>query len=264
MLITMIESDILWGQSESNMRRLDAILERYFAAASAIPDLVMLPECFSTGFAMTPEMTEDESVSLSVSWLKCTARKYSVAIYSSVAVKVRENYYNRGYFILPSGEIAATYDKRHLFMGDEADFYTAGDRPVTVDYRGWRFALNICYDLRFPVWSRNVPDTHGKYYDIMLNVSNWPTSRLDVVQVMTRSRALENQAYMLFCNRIGEDSITTYSGGSVAVDPKGRPFGNQSHIDGIRIIEAEPDRLWMDSFRDYFPVLKSADGFKLV
>lgn len=262
MRVVLIESNILWGDTKANLAENRAVISRLVKDGEiGERDLVLLPECFSTGYAMSPELVEHEDSSLALEWLLNTASEYKIAIFTSLAVEKGGKYYNRGYFVLPEGKIAATYDKRHLFMGDEAGFYTAGENIRTLDYEGWRFCLNICYDLRFPVWSRNFKDSDGKYYDIILNVSNWPTSRLDVSSLLTKARALENQAYMFFCNRTGTDPLTVYSGGSVAVDPKGRPIGKNVMSEGVNCIIAEPDRLWHDSFREYFPVLEDADGF---
>lgn len=260
----LVESDIVWGNVDINLRRNEEVISAMLDTDEGSgTDLVLLPECFSTGFALTPECIEGADDNRTVRWLMEMSIKKGVAIYTSVPVKEDGRYFNRGMFVLPDGTIGATYDKRHLFMGDEERFYTSGRRVSYVDFRGWRFALNICYDLRFPVWSRNVPDGSGTYYDAMLNVSNWPTSRLDVVEIMTKSRALENQAYMLFCNRVGKDMLTSYSGGSVAVDPKGRLIGKSKDILGTNCVFAQMDRLWINSFRDYFPVLESADTFSL-
>lgn len=262
MKIVLIESNILWGDVSANLAQNDAVISGLLSSgAIGRNDLVLMPECFSTGYAMSPELLGPENDNVSLEWMKRKAAEYKVAMYSSLPVVADGKCYNRGYFILPSGEIAATYDKRHLFMGDEAGFYTPGCSRTVVDYCGWRLCLNICYDLRFPVWSRNTKGADGKYYDIMLNVSNWPTSRLDVSRLLTKARALENQCYMFFCNRVGSDPLTVYGGGSEAVDPKGRPMGQSVVHEGINCIIAEPDRLWIDSFREYFPVLEDADRF---
>lgn len=264
MNIALIESDILWGDPKANLARnasaISCLLDK---GAVSENDLVLLPECFSTGYAMTLELVEPEEGSAALEWLLRTAADNKIALFTSLAVEKDGKYYNRGYFILPEGRVAAVYDKRHLFMGDEAGFYTAGDGISLVDYCGWRFSLNICYDLRFPVWSRNVKDKDGKYYDVILNVSNWPTSRLDVSDLLTKARALENQSYLFFCNRVGADPLTVYSGGSAAVDAKGRSIGKRFDLDGTGCIVAALDRLWLDSFREYFPVLEDGDGFVL-
>lgn len=265
MVVAMIETDIRQGDVRGNLDEVSRVMEAYFdgCGADGRASLVMLPECFTTGFAVEPGMIENESDSTALAWMRESARKFGTAMYSSLSVEDGGRYYNRGYFILPDGSVAASYDKRHLFMGDEADMYTAGEKTVYADYAGWRFALNICYDLRFPVWGRNRRGEDGRYYDVMLNVSNWPVSRMDVAEVLVRARAIENQAYMFFCNRVGSDHLTTYCGGSAAVDPKGRNMGRIVEAAGTRVVTGVLDELWHRSFREYFPVLEDADGFSL-
>lgn len=266
MVVAMIEADILQGDIRTNLERASRIMSSYFGGCQHEQErasLVMLPECFTTGFAVEPEMIEDEGACTALSWMKETARMFRTALFTSLSVADGGKYFNRGYFVLPDGSVGARYDKRHLFMGEEADMYCAGDRTVCVDYAGWRFALNICYDLRFPVWGRNRRGDDGRFYDVMLNVSNWPVSRMDVADVLTRARAIENQSYMFFCNRVGKDHLTTYCGGSAAVDPKGRNIGDVREVDGVRIVTAVLDDLWHRSFREYFPVLEDADCFSI-
>ncbi len=264
MKVILVESDIVWGDTDVNLNKNAETLSGLQAmGVMERKDLVLLPECFSTGYAMSPELIEHEEGNRSLEWMKRMAVKYGIAIYSSLPVNCAGRHYNRGYFIFPDGSVGGVYDKRHLFMGDEAEFYTAGVSMSCVDYYGWKFALNICYDLRFPVWGRNRKFDDGRHYDVMLNVSNWPTSRLDVSGVLVKGRAMENQAYLFFCNRTGADPLTTYSGGSAAIDPKGRSIGENFDVHGVNCIAAQLDRLWIDSFREYFPVLEDADSFTL-
>ncbi len=260
MIITLCSADIVWEDKKRNFEKLDNLLD-------AIPyrsDVILLPEMFSTGFTMNTALAEDYSGE-SLEWLHNAAARHNAAMVSSIPF--RENtgnedaVYNRAFFVFPSGRFSY-YDKRHLFrMGKETLFYTPGKRAVIVEYLGVKFSLNICYDLRFPVWSRNI----SQGYDVLINVANFPLSRTGVIEPLVRARAIENMAYAAFVNRSGKDFECEYAPSSLFVDYKGNISGREINVfsdnENIQIIRGEIDIEQLRSFREKFPAWMDADKF---
>ena len=184
-------------------------------------DIIVLPEMFATGFSMNPQGLAEDEPGETLSWMKEQAVKTGAAIAGSLMVKVQQNFYNRFYFVTSHGEIHK-YDKRHTFtLAGEDKVYTKGNKPVIIDYKGWQICLQVCYDLRFPVFSRNVSN-----YDVLLYVANWPITRVFAWETLLKARAIENMAYCVGVNRIGLDGggyeynghsgIYDYLGGTLA------------------------------------------------
>lgn len=247
MKTVILQNDILWADPAGNIRKADAAI-----SSSPDADLYILPEMFSTGFCTSPEgIAESDGVTLE--WMKKKAAQCGAAIAGSVAIKEDGNFFNRFYFVKPDGDVVS-YDKKHLFTyGKEHESFTAGDRRVIVEYLGVRILLEICYDLRFPVWSRN----HGDY-DMIIYVASWPASRISAWNSLLVARAVENQCYVAGVNRVGTDPSDSYSGGSVIVDPYGNVIAKCQ--DGIESYsEAEIDMELLEAFRRKFPVLNDAD-----
>lgn len=247
MKTVILQNDILWADPAGNIRKTDAAI-----SSSPDADLYILPEMFSTGFCTSPEGIA-ESDGATLEWMKKKAAQCGAAIAGSVAIKEDGNFYNRFYFVKPDGDVVS-YDKKHLFTyGKEHESFTAGDRRVIVEYLGVRILLEICYDLRFPVWSRN----HGDY-DMIIYVASWPASRISAWNSLLVARAVENQCYVAGVNRVGTDPSDSYSGGSVIVDPYGNVIARCQ--DGIESYsEAEIDMELLEAFRRKFPVLNDAD-----
>lgn len=247
MKTVILQSDILWADPAGNIRKADAAI-----SSSPDADLYILPEMFSTGFCTSPEGIA-ESDGATLEWMKKKAAQCGAAIAGSVAIKEDGNFYNRFYFVKPDGDVVS-YDKKHLFTyGKEHESFTAGDRRVIVEYLGVRILLEICYDLRFPVWSRNRGD-----YDMIIYVASWPASRISAWNSLLVARAVENQCYVAGVNRVGTDPSDSYSGGSVIVDPYGNVIARCQ--DGIESCsEAEIDMELLEAFRRKFPVLNDAD-----
>lgn len=255
MTISLLQPDIVWGDPAANREHLAAFLRE-----AERSDVYVLPEMFSTGFAIEPAgIAETDGASLA--WMQQMAQELNGAVCGSIAVETSDeqngtkSYYNRFYFVKPNGEYHH-YDKRHLFTyGNEHRHYTRGQSRTVVEFRGVRFLLQVCYDLRFPTFSRNnekVP------YDVALYVASWPTSRLAVWNTLLHARAIENQCYVAGVNRIGTDSDCRYSGGTLLVDPYGNtaaacPLGEESIITTNLNLKA------LKVFRQKFPVLKDAD-----
>lgn len=253
MRLTLVQTDIVWGDRDANLANIENILRNIGGKT----DLVVLPEMFTTGFITEPQgVAEKEETMVTVEWMRKTARETRTAVAGSVAIETKtDGFRNRFYFVKPAGEIAF-YDKHHLFTyGGEHLMFSAGTDRVIVEWQGWRVLLQVCYDLRFPVFSRN----HGDY-DVALYVASWPRSRRDAWNVLLQARAIENQCYVAGLNRVGNDPACSYSGDSVIIDPKGQII---SKCTGERqqIIEGEIDMEELLTFRRKFPVLADGDTF---
>lgn len=253
MKTVLVQQDIVWADPSANREHLDSIL-----AGIGSADLVVLPEMFSTGFATCPEgIAEEAPVPKSLDWMKAAAARGSYAIAGSVAVHEGGKYYNRLYFVKPDGSVVK-YDKHHLFTySGEDKTFAAGSERCIVEWRGVRFLLIVCYDLRFPVWIRNRAD-----YDAIICVASWPTPRRAAWDTLVRARAIENQCWMLAVNRAGTDPSCTYSGGTALIDPYGAPVAAaaDNHED---VISGTLDLDLLAAFRSKFPVLHDADSFEI-
>lgn len=246
--IALCQTDIEWERPERNLAQLEPLV----AAADA--DVILLPELFATGFTLDPAGVADRPDGPIVTAMRRWAARYDKAVAGSVAVAEGERFYNRMYFVTPAGE-STHYDKRHLFApGGEARGYTPGERRTVVEYGGVRFLLLICYDLRFPVWSRCRGD-----YDAILCCASWPASRRDVWRTLLRARAIENQCYVAGVNRVGCDPSARYAGDSALVDFQGRTLAEAG--EGEQTLTAEFDPAAVAAFREKFPVWKDADDF---
>lgn len=245
--VTLVQADIIWEQKHANIENYDRLLSQ-----TEQTDLIVLPEMFTTGFTMHPENLKESMDGPSVLWMKDTAKRMNAAITGTLIIEENGKYYNRCLWVFPDGVIRH-YDKRHLFsMGDEGKYYAAGNERLVVDYKGWRFCPLICYDLRFPVWSRNSDN-----YDVLLYLTNWPSSRHYVWKSLLVARAIENQAYCIGVNRIGCDGEgDAYEGDSALIDPKGFAtfIGEKEKAETFQISYKELHR-----FRDKFPVLNDQD-----
>lgn len=257
MKVTILQTDISWGNTTLNQFNVESIIEKLPQT-----DMYVLPEMWSTGFVIVPSaIAEDEEESLrhgSLAWMKKIAEKTDAAICGSLAVRLNDGTYaNRMYFVYPDGK-TNSYNKRHLFSpGGEDRSYKAGKERCIVKFRGVRFLLQICYDLRFPVWSRNQGD-----YDAIIYVANWPAPRHDVWATLLRARALENQCYVIGVNRTGDDEACTYKGGSVIITPYGK-IAAQCNDNIEDSATGEIDMVILDKFRDSFPVHNDRDLFVL-
>lgn len=260
MTISLLQTDIVWGNPAANHTRAEALLR-----GTPKSDVYVLPEMFSTGFATEPEgIAETDNSSLA--WMQKMAHELDAAICGSVATEERraaagdvdgKKFCNRLYFVKPDGEYSY-YDKRHLFSyGGEHHHYTRGTDRAIAEFRGVRFLLQVCYDLRFPVFSRNVGT---RPYDVALYVASWPTSRIAVWNTLLHARAIENQCYVAGVNRIGSDNRCQYSGGTMLIDAYGRKVA-ECLADEEASVTANLDIEALHAFRKKFPVLEDADNF---
>jgi len=251
MKVTLIQMDIAWGDIARNCHVASEMIDS--APAS---DLYVLPEMWSTGFATQPEGIADDKLA-SLQWMQQKADAMNAAIAGSVATKCEDGTYrNRFYFVKPSADGPVQYyDKHHLFTyGGEQHHYTAGAERVIVAWRGVRFLLQICYDLRFPTFARN----KGCAYDAAIYVASWPTTRIEAWRALLRARAIENQCYVLAVDRIGQDPACTYCGGTEAIDAYGRII-HACNDDIACSITIDIDMNSLAKFRQKFPVLNNAD-----
>lgn len=248
MKVSIIQLDIQWADVAENIRRADALI-----GSNPEADLYVLPEMFSTGFCTDPEGIAEEAEGKSLHWMRDKAAQIDAAIAGSVAVMENGRYYNRFYFVKPDGSVTS-YDKKHLFaFGGEHERFTAGTERVVVEFRGVRILLEVCYDLRFPVWSRNQGD-----YDMILYVASWPAVRVSAWKSLLVARAIENQCYVAGVNRVGSDPSNEYDGGSMVIDPYGRIISScQDGFESLASAFIDMDSL--EAFRKKFPVLNDAD-----
>jgi predicted amidohydrolase len=248
MKVTILQRDIVWADPAENVRRADEAID-----CNPGSDLYVLPEMFSTGFCTHPEGIAEPADNDTLKWMKAKAAQTGAAIAGSIAIHEDGKYYNRFHFVTPDGNVAM-YDKKHLFtFGGEHERFTAGDKRVVVTYKGVRILLEICYDLRFPIWSRNRGD-----YDMIIYVASWPTPRVEAWKALLTARAIENQCYVAGVNRVGTDPGNEYCGGSRVIDPYGKVIA--SCEDGKEMEAwAEVDLNVLEAFRAKFPVLDDAD-----
>ena len=256
--ITLLQTDIVWEDKAANLCRL----QRHLEGLCGKTDVVVLPETFATGFSMHPETLAEPWQGEVIAFAKQWAARYGVALAGSFityADAAATRYANRAFFLTPEG--GEHYcDKRHLFrMGDENLHYVAGASRPVIHYKGWNILLLVCYDLRFPVWSRNVDNE----YDLLIYVANWPASRRKVWDVLLQARALENLSYVCGVNRTGMDgNHIVHNGGSCLYSYKGErlasvPDGQEGHATACLSLPALRD------FRTKFPVWKDVDRFQL-
>lgn len=250
--IGFLQCHILWESTSQNLLRYTQLINDNWQEM----DILALPEMFHCGFTMNPQAVFQTMDGEVVTWMKQLASSKGIAVVGSAVIIEDNCYYNRLLFVKPNGEISF-YDKRHLFrMGGEHNVYTPGNKHLIVEYKGWRIKPLVCYDLRFPVWSRNQND-----YDLLIYVANWPTPRQEAWDLLLRARAIENQSFVLGVNRIGTDGTVNYSGGSVFVGPKGEVvMGGKTENDFLFVASASRNALLQ--FREKFPVYLDADNFK--
>lgn len=216
--ISIVQSDLVWENPVQNLAAFDKRIENI----NDNPDIIILPEMFNTAFSINPAKCAEAMDGFTVNWMRKKAAENKCIITGSLLVKENENHFNRMVWMQADGNYF-TYDKRHLFrMSDEFKIIDGGNQRCIVELKGWKINLNICYDLRFPVWSRNT-FKNGEYeYDLMIYIANWPASRSYIWQTLLKARAIENQSYVVGVNRVGADGFgTPHSGDSMIIDPLG-------------------------------------------
>jgi predicted amidohydrolase len=257
---TLIQSELHWEDAEANL----SMFEEKIWQISGSTDVIVLPEMFTTGFTMAASKMAEHMNMRTFKWMRQMADQTGALILGSYIVTVHDRYYNRMLWMEPGGNFK-TYDKRHLFrMANEHKTYAAGESLLITTWRGWRICPLICYDLRFPVWSRNRWDAASKrpFYDVAVYVANWPTTRIDAWNTLLKARAIENLSYVVGVNRVGQDGNgIEYNGHSAIISPKGDAIFSNDDMETTRTLELSANSL--HSFRDRFPAYLDADDFTI-
>jgi omega-amidase len=250
--ITTIQSDIIWEDINTNLKNYQEKIDSINPT-----DLIILPEMFSTGFSMNPKNISETMNGVTINWMKDNASKMNCAICGSIIIEEDDKYFNRFIWVNPDGSIHK-YDKKHLFsFAGENENYSAGNEKLIIEYKGWKICPLICYDLRFPVWSRNTED-----YDLLIYVANWPTKRKLAWKSLLVARAIENQCYVIGVNRVGNDEKNYYSGESSLINALGETLYTNSHIEDIYTTTISKYEL--NKVRAQLPFLNDKDNFKIL
>ncbi len=262
--ITTIQADLHWQDKEANLRMLEDKLRNIEEKT----EIIVLPEMFSTGFSMQPADYAEKMDGETVGWMKEMAAKYRAIITGSLIIEEDGQYYNRLIWMLPNGQYWS-YDKRHLFaFAGEDEQYSPGNKKLIASVKGWKINLQVCYDLRFPVWARQgapiytEDNTLHPQYDILLYVANWPERRSHAWKTLLCARAIENQCYVVGVNRVGKDGNDIYhSGNSMVIDPLGEVLYHMANEEDTFTITLQKDHL--DAVRTKFPFWRDADEFNI-
>ncbi|HWR74674.1 MAG TPA: amidohydrolase [Bacteroidales bacterium] len=255
MKATIVQTDLKWEDKESNLAHISSLL----SLAESDAGLVVLPEMFTTAFSMDPSRLAETMEGPAVLWMKEKALSGGFALCGSLIIREGDKFYNRLLFVTPKGEVTH-YDKRHLHsMSGEHTVYSRGKERVILSYREFNFNMQVCYDLRFPVWSRNRGDS-----DVIIYSANWPVVRSQAWKTLLVARAIENQCYVIGVNRVGTNPDgTSYSGDSVIISPKGETIASlEPFAEGV--VTAELSREALDRYRADMPVWRDADPFTLL
>ncbi len=258
--ISIIQSNLKWESTDLNLKHFEELIN----SIDFNPDVIILPEMFNTAFSINPEKCAETIDGYTINWMKELANKKNCVIAGSLLIKENSGFFNRLIWMNANSNYQY-YDKRHLFrMSQEFKIFNSGAKRIIVELNGWKINLNICYDLRFPVWTKNTYNEEKYEYDILINVANWPASRSYVWQTLLKARAIENQCYVVGVNRVGDDGFgTPHSGDSMIIDP----FGNE-------IIKAKPfeegvynttiSKDLLDDFRSKFTIGLDWDKFNII
>lgn len=251
--IALIQADLKWEDKAANL----AMFEEKIAQLTQSVDVIVLPEMFSTAFSMKAAIFAESMEGNAVQWMQKMAAQTQAIVAGSLIIEEDGLYFNRLIWMRPDGSFEY-YNKRHLFrLANEQDTYTAGTERKIVTLKGWRINLNVCYDLRFPIWSRNCDD-----YDILLNVANWPERRNFAWKTLLRARAIENMCYVIGLNRVGKDGNDIYhSGDSAVIHPSGATLIEAAHQRTSLFMELSKEKL--HTFRERFKFYKDRDEFEI-
>jgi predicted amidohydrolase len=252
--MTLIQTEVYWHKPEANRHHFEQLIKNIDTAT----DVILLPEMFTSGFTMAASDNAEQEPGETLHWMQQQAQKADAVITGSLIVEENAKFYNRLYWVEPNGQYHS-YNKKHLFTyADEHHHFTAGKERLLIEYKGWRICPLICYDLRFPVWSRNDVD-----YDVLIYVANWPAPRSDAWQSLLKSRAIENMSYVIGVNRIGTDGNGhVYAGHSAIYDALGKQLSNSHNTEAFTetfTLSAHS----LQQHRQHFGFLKDRDSFIL-
>jgi omega-amidase len=274
--ITTIQADLQWEDKTANLRRLEEMISGIDQPA----ELVILPEMFSTGFSMRPAALAEKMDGPTIGWMQTLAARKKIILTGSVIIEEEGHYFNRLIWMLPNGQYGC-YDKRHRFAyAGEDKQYTAGHKRLIASVKGWKALPLVCYDLRFPVWSRQTPpaaeasanaaaapsaaplSAEAPEYDLIIYVANWPERRSHAWKTLLQARAIENQAYVIGVNRVGADgNQIAHSGDSLIIDPLGEVLYHGAAKEEVKTLTLQKTRL--EEIRERFPFWKDADHFQI-
>lgn len=268
--VSLVQTQLHWEEPVKNLQ----MLQNKILSIEEKTEIVVLPEMFSTGFSMKPDQFAETMDGKTVGWMKEIAAKKRIVLTGSIMIKEGENFYNRLIWMLPNGQLGY-YDKRHLFAyAGEHKHYSPGSKRLIASVKGWKINLQVCYDLRFPLWSRQsnpISDEHNgedhkdqqlPEYDLLVYVANWPERRNTAWKTLLRARAIENQSYVIGVNRVGNDGNEIYhSGDSTLIDAMGEIIYTKEHDEDIFTYTLERDKL--TDIRSRLPFLNDADKFRI-
>lgn len=261
--ITIVQPNLHWENKKANLKMLAQKIE----SIREKTEVVVLPEMFSTGFSMQPELLAEKMDGETVQWMKNIAASKKIILTGSLIIEDpstdaqgRGKYYNRLIWMLPNGDYGI-YDKRHLFAyANEHNHYSAGNKRLIAQVKGWKINLLVCYDLRFPVWARQ--QSAGEY-DVLIYVANWPERRIVAWKSLLQARAIENQCYVIGVNRVGDDGNDIhYSGDSMIIDPFGEILYHKANDEDVFTYTLQKEKL--DEVRAKFPFWRDADSFEIL
>ena len=264
LIITTIQTNLHWENKTANLE----MLEKKILGIAEKTNIVLLPEMFSTGFSMQPALFAETMEGETVNWMRNLAKQKNIILGGSIMVSENDVYFNRFIWMQPNGQYGF-YDKRHCFsLAGEDQHYGSGNKRTIASVGGWKINLQICYDLRFPVWSRqqlqqDEQNNFNPEYDVLVYVANWPERRSNAWKTLLQARAIENQAFVFGVNRVGNDGNQIYhSGDTMVVDPMGEVLYQNSHNEDIHTITIEKNKL--REVREKLPFWKDGDHFLLV
>ncbi|WP_462251732.1 amidohydrolase [Ferruginibacter sp.] len=257
--ITTIQSNLFWEDKQANMQ----MLQQKIDSITDKTEIVILPEMFTTGFSMQPSLFAETMDGETMEWMKMVSNKNGIVLTGSVMIEDEGKYFNRLIWMLPNGQFGY-YDKRHLFgYGEEDKHYSSGNKRLIASVKGWKINLQVCYDLRFPVWARQQPKDGAPEYDVLIYVANWPERRSHAWKTLLCARAIENQCYIIGVNRVGDDAKNIhYSGNSLVIDPMGQVLYHMADEEDINTITLSKEKL--EEVRTRFPFLNDADDFTIL
>ena len=253
--VTLVQTKLYWEDKQANL----AMLEKKIMGIAEKTEVVILPEMFSTGFSMKPEQLAETMDGTTLQWMQHIAGEKRIILTGSIIAKENDHYFNRLIWMLPNGEYGC-YDKRHLFAyAGENNHYTAGSKRMIASVKGWKVNLQVCYDLRFPVWARQQSNETAEY-DLLIYIANWPQRRNHAWKTLLQARAIENQCYVIGVNRVGDDGNHIYhSGDSMLISALGEVLYHNEHNEELFTITLQKDTL--EKTRNKFPFWKDADTF---
>ncbi len=254
--LSLIQADLSWEDKSANLQRF----EEKIRPLAGKTDIVILPEMFSTGFSMQPSLLAETMEGETVHWMRKISSELRVVLTGSLIINDNEKYFNRLIWMLPDGNLGF-YDKRHLFgFAGEDNYYAAGTKRLIASVKGWKFNLQVCYDLRFPVWARHSGNAEEPEYDILIYVANWPQRRNHAWKTLLQARAIENQCFCVGVNRVGTDGNGIYhSGDSMVVNAMGEVIYSRADAEDVVTIQLE--RSDIEAVRSKLPFLKDRDSF---